>query len=350
MTSQIESDGFVHLDKQYYQERVTELFSPFFHQFNKIIRGAFLFNLAFLALGFIEICLFVLFFAFLAKSAILALSLGLIFLTAFCYAVLRIYFQAKKPEQLIDLKNGFLSECSCFMQIQELTVDHHLAISNAICKLASKLYGREYQCYPMPQKLSFLSPIFQKFSGWCHWQDVQKMKEILLEAAIDEHLKMIEIEPTNLEVHASLANVYVMLSHVYCDPRKQEGQEEASWLPSGTASMEMHQKFQEAAHRAVEEFKILKDFAPDDPWVHSQLAYSYHDLQMHREEIQEYEILLRLQPEDKDTLFKLGVLYFEHGYNAKGLQIYEALKQTNYKRAENLIKFYAAYSRSSTKQ
>lgn len=345
MTSQIESDGFVHLDKQYYQEKVTELFSPFFHQFNKIIRSALIFNLAFLSLGAIEICLFVLFFAALAKSAILAFSLGLLFLTAFSYAVLRIYFQAKKPEQLIDLKNGFLSECAYFMQTQELAVDHHLAISNAICKLASRLYGREYHCYPMPRKLAFLSPFFQKFSCWFHWQDVQKMKEILLEAAIDEHLKMIEIEPTNLEVHASLANVYVMLSHIYSDPRKQEGHEEGSWVPSGKTSNEMHQKFQEAAERAIEEFKIIKDFAPDDSWVHSQLAYSYHDLQMHREEIQEYEILLRLKPEDKDTLFKLGVLYFEHGYNAKGLQIYEALKQTNFKRAENLIKFYAAYSR-----
>ena len=120
------------------------------------------------------------------------------------------------------------------------------------------------------------------------------MKELLLLTAIDEHFKMIEVEPTNLEIHASLANVYVMLSNVYSDPRKQEGHEEDLWIPSGRLSTEMQQKFRAAAERAIEEFKILKDYAPDDPWVHAQLAYSYHDLQMPLEEIREYEILLRL--------------------------------------------------------
>ena len=104
------------------------------------------------------------------------------------------------------------------------------------------------------------------------------------------------------------------------------------------------QKFRSIAERAIEEFKILSDYAPEDPWVHAQLAYSYRDLQMPKEEIREYETILQLCPEDKETLFKLGKLYFEQGQNAKGLQVYETLKRSNYKNAENLIHFYGTRS------
>ena len=97
-----------------------------------------------------------------------------------------------------------------------------------------------------------------------------------------------------------------------------------------------------AAERAIEEFKILNDYAPEDPWIHAQLAYSYHDLQMPQEEIREYETVLRLKPDDMDTLFRLGVLYFQQGMNAKGLQAYEELKRFHYKKAEALIGYYGS--------
>src|SRR5262249_13631206 len=158
--------------------------------------------------------------------------------------------------------------------------------------------------------------------------------------SVEEHLKLVKCEPTNLEIHAGLANAYVMLSSLYADPRKYSDYDEEKYIPAERLSQQMQAKFRATAERAIEEFKILNDYAPHDPWVHMQLAYSYHDLQMPHEEIREYEKVLSLHPEDKDILFKLGILYFQQGMNAKGLRIYEQLKEHHYQKAENLIKFY----------
>lgn len=168
------------------------------------------------------------------------------------------------------------------------------------------------------------------------------MKELLLSCSIEEHLKAVKCEPTNLDVHASLANAYVMLSALYADPRKFHDYDEEKYIPQERFSDAMEKRFRTIAERAIEEFKILNDYAPDDPWVHVQLAYSYHDLQMPKEEIREYEIVLKLRPDDHETLFKLGMLYFQQGMNAKGLKIYELLKKTSYKKAESLISFYGS--------
>ena len=144
-------------------------------------------------------------------------------------------------------------------------------------------------------------------------------------------------------MHAALANAYVMLSSLYTDPRKSESHDEERWVSPDRSSLQMQKQFRTTAERAIEEFKILSDYAPDDPWVHLQLAYSYRDLQMPEEEIREYEVVLKLRPDDKETLFKLGMLYFQQGKNANGLRVYELLKRTNYDKAESLIKFYGTY-------
>jgi tetratricopeptide (TPR) repeat protein len=146
-----------------------------------------------------------------------------------------------------------------------------------------------------------------------------------------------------LEAHANLANAYVMLSGLYADSKQDDCSEEIFWFPNSKYLPEMKRKFREAAERAMEEFKILNDYAPQDPWVHAQLAYSYHDLQMVQEEIKEYETILKLCPDDKETMYKLGVLYFQQGQNAKGLRMYEELKKLHYKKAETLIKYYGSY-------
>ena len=102
----------------------------------------------------------------------------------------------------------------------------------------------------------------------------------------------------------------------------------------------MRKKFERSAELAIQEFKILHDFAPDDPWIHLQLALSYHDLKMPEEELKEYEILLKLIPGDSEVLMKLGMLYFILGQNAQGLTIYDTLKKENYPRADDLMDYY----------
>ena len=162
----------------------------------------------------------------------------------------------------------------------------------------------------------------RKIANLCYKNDIKKMKEVLFLVSISEHIQLIKETPTNLEAHASLANAYVALARLY----------EAQGSP--------HEKFKIATQKALQEFKIMDHYSPNDPWVHAQLASCYHDLKLFKEEIHEYEVILKLCPEDKQILFRLGILWFKQGENARGLEIYETLKELHFSKAEELIDFY----------
>jgi hypothetical protein len=102
----------------------------------------------------------------------------------------------------------------------------------------------------------------------------------------------------------------------------------------------MLEKFKRAALKAIEEYKILDAFAPNDPWVHAQLADIYRTLDLPQEEMREYEAILKVTASDSNILLRLGVLYFEHGYSAQGLRLYEILKNSQDPKAEELIACY----------
>lgn len=332
-------------DKRKFQDEVLRLIPKMHTSLKRAIRSYVLFNMLFLALGSLEFIGLVLFFSDLAKSSVLAISLGVIFLTVFSYFILRLYLQAHKPEQLMRIRDTYLDRCRALIDFREGVPEHHMALAGAAYRFASELRGKETDYYLPPGYLDALRPSCEKFSCFWHWIDLHRFREMLLTYSIEEHIKVVKCEPTNLEVHAALANAYVMLSTIYVDPRTAESHEDEHWVPSEQFLEELKEKFRSTAERAIEEFKILSDYAPNDPWIHSQLAYSYHDLQMPQEEIKQYEIILKLRPNDRETLFKLGTLYFQQGENAKGLKVYEALKRSNYKQAENLINFYGAFSR-----
>lgn len=343
VASETRGESLFHFDKGLFNEEINELCKDALCSFDSIIKTYVLFNFSFFVLFFFETVFFILFTTAFSKSSALAICLAIIFLTSFSYFILRLYFQAQKPEQFLELRNRYVEACKKLLKYQEVVPEHHIALASSVCKFAASLHEKEYAYYSFIGYFDIFSSTMEKFSCWCHWKDVYKMKEILLASSIEEHIKLVKCEPTNLEVHATLANAYVMLSSLYVDPRKIEGFDEDRWIPPERCSEEMQMKFRVTAERAIEEFKILNDYAPNDPWVHVQLAYSYHDLQMPEEEIREYEMILKLRPNDKDTLFKLGMLYFQQGLNAKGLRVYEELKRSHYKKAENLIKFYGAY-------
>lgn len=311
-------------------------------QFSEVMRSYIYFNIFFLTIGCIEFFLLIVFFTFLMQSAILALSLALLFLTFFSYFTLKLYFQTRKTEQLQELKERYLTACKAILHYQDGVPEHHIALANACTMLSDRLQGSEYDLYPPPEKLNFLSPSLRKFSYWCHWWDVHRIRELILHCAIEENIKLVKCGPTSLEAHAALANAYVLLSSLYADPCfiAKEGW---GWISHDKSMQMLDGKFRATAERAIEEFKILNDFAPNDPWIHIQLAYSYHDLNMPMEEIREYETVMTLNPEDTESLFKLGKLYFEQGLNAKGLRIYEQLKHIQPQKADALIHSYGAY-------
>lgn len=322
------------------ENQIEDLFNSIISYFISFIRSYSIFNMVFLGLCGVEVFLFLIFFNLLSKSSLVAITLATILVTSFTYFILRIYFQEKKPYKLTKLTAQFTHNVKESINYQEGVFEHHLALAHSLCKLTTQLYDVEYSFYSPPEFLQALTPTLEKFSCWWHFKDVHAFREGLLLQAVSEHLKLIQIEPTNLQLHASLANVYVMLSGLYSDPSKNESEYEEHWIHPYRFSDEMHEKFLQTASKAIEEFKILNDFAPEDPWVHAQLAYSYRDLQMPEEEIREYEILLELNPDNEETLFKLGELYFTQGKNSKGLNFYQRLKERNPHLAKSLIKNY----------
>ncbi len=327
-------------DQQGFQRFVEEELEPFLVGFRRSSRKAVFFHHIFFALFAVESVLFTTFFSILSRSHLVALSFALLFLTVFSYFILRLYWKTRRPEELLNLRSSFLERCRNWMNYQEGVPEHHLGLAQAVSRMASRLQDQEYHFYRLPKGLAPLQLGMQKFSCYWHWEDVHQTRELLLQASIEEHLRLIKCEPTNLEIHASLANAYVLLSALYAKPKVSD--DDDRWTPSGRFSEAMRDRFRTVSGRAIEEFQILRDYAPDDPWIHAQLAYSYHDLQMPEEEIREYETILRIRPDDKETLFKLGVLYFQQGKNGDGLRIYEELRHTQHSKADALIKFYGA--------
>lgn len=311
-------------------------------KFKSTLKSYLFFHLIFFVLIIAELCHLFFHLTFLIQSFTLAINIALICVTVFSYMTLRLYFQTKKDEQIRTLISEFIASYQTQIGYQEGVPDHHLGVTQTCRHLANSLNGLEYKIVIMPPLFSMTSSTLEKINGWIYWNDVHLLKEQLLETSIREQIKLVQAQPTNLEVHAELANAYVMLSGLYVDPRSVEGLYHDLWIPPDKYNELFKQKFRSTAEKAIEEFKILNYYAPDDPWVHMQLAYSYHDLQMPKEEIEEYEVILRLRPNDADILYKLGKLYFEEGLNAKGLQIYEKIKKSHPKKAENLIHYYGA--------
>ncbi len=301
-------------------------------QFRQITRAYALFHITFFLIGFVELFLFLFFFSFFAKSSMLAFSLAAIFLTGFSYFVLLFYFQAKKPEQFHLLLQNYMQGSKAA----------HEDILQSLSQLVSLLQGQEHHYYPLPESFKTLAPLMEKFSIWTHWKDVHQMKELLLSSAIRESRELIKALPTDVNAHRALGIAYIALSRIYMDPRRETP--DVLWVSPEYQSKEMEEKFQTAAQRAVSELKIIEEYAPNDTWVHAQLAVLYRDLKLPVLEIQEYETLAKMTNNDKEILFRLGLLYFEHGLNTKGLRIYEILKKSAHPQADALISFYDAFA------
>ncbi len=328
MAIQLENDT---RDDHFFQENLSSYYRNFLKELKKTSRSFINFHLSYGAIFSIELILFMSFYSFFTKSSILAYSLSALFLTCFSYFVLLFYFQTKKEEKIILIKNQLIAACRQDLP-QDSFSENHLSLAVALSKLAQYLQDFEWSLFPS-KHFSLLS----KISAYLSWQDVFNIKQLLLQAAIEEHIEQIKHTPTDLEVHASLANTYIVLSKLYQKPASDNH-------PKSASIRKRELEFQELAktysHLAVEEFKILNHYASNDPWVHEQMALGYKDLNMLEEEIKETEILLKLRPQDKEILFQLGTLYFQQGLNAKGLQVYEDLKRTHLKKAEELLSSY----------
>lgn len=310
--------------------------------FDKTVKNYTRFTFIYSTLFFTEVILLLLFSPVTIKSSLFAFSLAGLFLTLFSFFVLKIYFHAKKGERQQQFVDIYCRGCKRLIGFKEGIPEHHIALANAYSKLANALDGREASLLYSPSWLPSLQTTLEKASRKWFWKDSFSIKEALLNRSIEEHIKLVKCEPTSLDIHAALASGYVILSSLYLSILQPESSSENN-SPLKEEDRELFEKkFRNCANKAIEEFKILNDYAPNDPWVHTQLAYSYRDLKMPEEEIREYEVILQLRPQDLETLYKLGCLYFQQQRNALGLKVYEQLKQYNFKMAESLISHYGS--------
>jgi tetratricopeptide (TPR) repeat protein len=346
MAIQLENDKTYSIDAGSFQESLFPHYRTLLKDFRKISKSVVIFHILFLSLFTLQVAAFLFASTLFSQTALTAFILGSVVLTSFSYFILLYYFQAKRPRQLKDLKDGFLEKARQALAIPKGEIEHHLSIAHALLRLSAYLEDFEKQFYVLPEKLKNFKPFVEKWSLFCHFEDVFDLKQLLLQTAIDEHLEQIRITPSDFEVHASLANTFATLAKIYQGTKRYKNI--FPFPRFKRVLQEAAEKTPETTMHAIEEFKILEYYAPNDPWVYQQLAKSYQDLGLYDEEVKAYETLLKLHPLDKDSLFRLGALYFEQGKNAKGLEIYEELKKINFKKAEDLILFYGTYRLKSS--
>ncbi len=343
------SDSFIKTNGQelpfnrsHFDDQTSKFCAEALDDFKQVTRQYALFHISFFSIGILELAAFILFFSFLTKTTIFAFSLAGIFLSAFTYFVLLFYFQAKKPQQLLDVRGNFIRACRNLLPFEPGSPEYHQGTASSLQRMLTTLHRQEYSYYSLPASFETLSPLMQKFSVWTHWKDLHQMKELLLLMIIKQRIELIKLQPTDLEAHARLADAYLALSRLYMDPRKLHPNEDHPWVSPEYASSEMMEKFRKAAYKSIEEYKILDAYAPNDPWVHAQLAGIYRELDLPHEEMREYEAILSSTSSDPDVLLRLGLLYFEHGFSAKALRLYEVLRDRNEPNAEILIAGYGS--------
>ena len=320
-------------------EQIQELFKD---RFRAVTRFYAFFHIGFVSCAFVQVLSLLLFFSFFTKSNWSAFAIASLFLTGFTYFVLHFYFQAKKPQQLLEIRHELQEDLKELLKTngeEELNE----SLPKLFSTIADSLNQLESHCYPIKNTFQTLKPIIEKFSIWLHWKDVHKMRELLLLSTINETVRLVKRAPSELEAHAKLASAYISLANIYMDPRKKEADTLPAWISPEYQSEAMLDKFDSACNRAIEELKIIKEKAPDNSWTHMMLANIYHDKNLPELEIQEYEALISLHPEDTKILFRLGVLYFSQGRNSLGLKVYTHLKEKDEPLSENLITYYDSF-------
>lgn len=311
-------------------------------QFKDITRKQIAFHLTFFVLGLVAFIAVGFSFSYLSKSSVLAFLVAACCLSVFSYLILFFYFQTKKSEQLLQLKEDYISSISERISFREGTLEYYQSIATAMEFLYSQLkFSIDYP--RLLKRSETLSRLFAKFRIWSEWKDWLNIKELFLHALIDHHVQAIKIEPLNVEVHSALAQSYRMLAEAYKEPIRYA----LDWKKHQELSQQIKLKCQEALHKALEEWRILEDLVPNDPNILAQLAELFHELKMYPQEIREYEKILSLVPEDQEVQLRLGVLYFQNGQTAQALKLYQSLRNSSITKAEKLISHYSSYSTSS---
>jgi tetratricopeptide (TPR) repeat protein len=313
-----------------------ERFLPAINQYTRSVKKAYS------AKGILVLVLFFMLllgaFGFICSSDfVVAIAIASTVLLAFLFYLLHIYVKEGIVRLALATKE----------RIDEIAAPDNLEAgeqAELYARLALSIRSLPLRLLKGPSCLSFLTTPCNRLIGYVAWQPLHTLSEVLFLSSINQHISRIKTAPTNLQYHASLANCYVMLANHYLEPMKTSPF--MTWpglLLTPRTRLILETKGRASSTSAIEELTILSSFAPDQLWVHDQLAISYRELEMPEREIEECETIIRLCPDDQQALLRLGTLYFRQGRNAKGLEVYERLKPIQPLLAEELISHYGAY-------
>lgn len=294
--------------------------------FRKLLRKYVIFHSSFCLIFLVELFFLFSLLFFYQSSYFLPMTIAGIFLTLFSYFVLFYYFQIRKSQQFIAIKNSFLHVYTNICNLYPDQIGYHLAISAGVEKLATYL-GQINFIIKRSDSAQTRQKLTDKYLSFLLKRDILSMQKLLLFESVKEHITLIKKEPTDLEAHASLVLTYLSLAKIHKSIEKNIG-------------------FTSSIESAIEELKILLLYSPKDPWVHAQLAACYHDLEKKEEEIAQYEHILALRSNDQEVMYRLGILYFQQGQNAKGFKIYQQLKTLGCTKYESLFQYYDAYMKT----
>lgn len=310
-----------------------------FSQFKQVITTYTLFHISFLSILILQLLTTIALFGNV-NSIYFAIVIGSFIMTIFSYTIIAYYFQGKKSGEFAEIMKAFSLSSKKEIPVDLDDEEYHLTLANSLFQLTTYIAQVEVYAISLPP-FKFIEDLNVKMCFWLNWRDILFMQELLMFESIREHIELVKLKPTSLSAHTSLANAYIALSKIYQKPQSPI-LSSSRFTQKVFEKPRLQERFQFATKRAIEELKILDGLAPNDPWVHAQLASCYHHMEMNEEEIKEYEFLLNLRPHDKEILLRLGILYFHLNMHAKGLKVYESLQKIDAKDAHHLISHYSS--------
>lgn len=296
------------------------------------------FHWYFLLLLTSEFFSFFIFFPYFGKSPWAALLPALFCLTLFSYLVLHFFLQTKKEEQLLEMQQAFIVECTQALPSTEEGKNILLNIAETSLTAIGLLTEEERSLYAKPALFATLSPLCTKIRTLLHWKDFFQMQELLFALRREKLLEWLKKEPLEIEAHIALATTYRSLCNLYLPPA-----EPRVFIPAAFRSSAWQKKVLECAEKATKELLIVQASGVETPWLFSTLAELYSLQGNLPQQIAQYEKLSSLSSEE-EIIFQLGTLYFKQGNNHQALVLYKRLQDVNSPYAKRLIEHYESNS------
>lgn len=272
-----------------------------------------------------------------AEPSLAAFSLSSALLLASSWYVFNRYMAIFKEYKSSQVVERFIKQCCSTIHYQDFVPEHKITIAGALGYFADQLMQTPFSSLTKRSLIVATTSLLHSF--WCRVRngEILLLHEKLLKKAHLEYLSLIHNEPLNLTYHSHLANSCVLLANHHSNAACS-----VSWFSLFKSEKQQIclEKQRHFVQKAIEEFTIICQFAPNDPWTYTQLAESYRQLKLPHKEIEACEHLLKLCPNDIEFIWRLGKLFFLTGQNAKGLQQYQQLLELDSAKAVLLIREY----------